>query len=90
MTKITRRPAAHESSDYFKRYSNLVESTDVIDLLEKNGKQTVELLNSLTDEQWNYRYQPGKWSIKEVMIHIIDTERIFTYRALRIARNLPQ
>ena len=48
---------------------------------------TSTLLKSWTAEQWDLRYEPGKWSLKEVFIHIMDTERIFAYRALRFARH---
>ena len=82
-----RRPEVHESSTYFRKYIDLVESDNFLETLKENHVSTAAFLSSLTDEQWNHRYAEGKWSLKESFIHLIDTERIFTYRALRIARN---
>ncbi|MDG1476461.1 MAG: DinB family protein [Vicingaceae bacterium] len=78
----------HNFSDYFKHYINLVnDNDDVITALEQTHKKTNELLDLVTEEQGNYAYAEGKWSIKELLVHMIDTERIFCNRALRIARN---
>ena len=60
---------------------------DIVDTLAQQCPETIALLSSLSDGQANYRYAPGKWSIKEMLGHVVDTERIFAYRALRIARN---
>lgn len=87
MINTLRRPQAQESSDYFKTYINKVEGDDVLSTLRNNQKEIEQFLQSLSDDQWNHAYAPGKWTIKEIMIHIIDTERIMAYRALRIARN---
>jgi hypothetical protein len=54
--------------------------------LEEQAGSTAALLSSLTEEQGNHRYGPDKWTIKEVIGHLADTERIFAYRALRISR----
>lgn len=78
----------HNFSDYFNHYVNLVNNNnDVINTLEISHKRTNELLDLITEEQGNYSYAEGKWSIKELLVHLIDTERIFCNRALRIARN---
>ncbi len=82
-----RKPAPGECSDYFKRYTLLVEGDNPVEAMEAEFAGTLSLLQSLSEDQWMYRYAEGKWSIKEVILHIIDTERIMTYRALRIARN---
>lgn len=82
-----KRPEAQESLDYFKRYIEQVTTDDALQLLEDAKSETVAFLKNLSEEQWNYRYAEGKWNIKEVMLHLIDTERIFSYRALRVARN---
>ncbi len=82
-----KRPEAHESNDYFKRYINQVESDDALKVLHDLKSDTLTFLKNLTAEKWNYRYAEGKWSIKEVFLHLIDTERIFAYRALRVSRN---
>ena len=81
------RPADHESHDYFKLYINQVSGNDFVQTLKDSLQSTLQLLKNLDDSKWDFRYAEGKWSIKEVMIHIMDTERIFAYRALRISRN---
>jgi len=86
MTTI-KRPADNESHDYFKLYINLVTSDDFLKTLEDCLFSTVELLESLDASKWDFRYAEGKWSIKEVVLHMMDTERIFAYRGLRIGRN---
>lgn len=87
MTMIFRKPEAHECADYFKKYTHLVEGVNPIEAIEQEAVETVALLRSLTADQWMHRYAEGKWTIKEVILHLSDTERIMTYRALRIARN---
>lgn len=83
----TLRPGAEEFAPYFGRYINLVPDGDVREILREQTTGVVRLLAPLREEQANYSYAEGKWSVKEVLGHIIDTERIFTYRLLRIARN---
>lgn len=83
---LTIRPTTQEYSPYYQTYIQLVPTGDLIDLLTEAAQETILFLQSLSVEQWEYRYAPNKWSIKEVFIHIIDTERIMSYRALRIAR----
>lgn len=81
-------PAAGEYAPYYSRYiSKIPHDTPVLDQLHHNAVIVKELITSLPEEKLLYRYEPGKWSIKEVLVHIIDTERIMAYRALRIARN---
>jgi len=82
-----RRPAAHESLEYSKTYIRKVESTDFIAVLAQSLAKNLAKLQTLTEDQWNIRYAEDKWTVKEVLIHILDTERIFAYRALRISRN---
>ena len=77
----------HNFAEYFNNYINLVEDGDILDVLETNKAEFKELFDFLTDEQANYRYAEDKWSIKELLVHMIDTERVFCYRALSIARN---
>lgn len=86
MSKL-RRPQDHESVDYFKTYIRKVEGDDFLAVLRQSLAQNLAKLNTLTEEQWNSKYGSDKWTIKEVLIHIMDTERIFAYRALRISRN---
>ncbi len=87
MNTTLKRPETKESNDYYKTYINQVDGDNFLNVLEESLPQTIAFLNSLDAEKWNYRYADGKWSIKEVMLHVIDTERIMAYRALRFARN---
>lgn len=75
-----------EYNPYYGTYVSLVEGTDFLKILKENREKTLRWLKQLKDEQWDIRYAEGKWSVKEVWIHMIDAERIFCYRALRIAR----
>ena len=72
---------------YFDTYLKTLESSDVQVCLQSTKQRFVEVISNLNDDQLNYRYQPDKWSIKELVIHLIDTEIIFNYRALRIGRD---
>jgi len=81
-----KRPASEESSDYYKTYIHKVPKDDFLQVLKQAVPETTALMRGFSEEQWMHRYSPGKWSIKEVMLHIIDTERIMAYRALRISR----
>ena len=79
------RPQSDEYNPYYDRYISLVRSDDIIGLLEKQAPKTAVLFKSATAKA-DFRYAPGKWSVKEMLGHVNDTERIMTYRALRIAR----
>src|SRR6266850_8393576 len=79
------RPQADEYNPYYDRYISLVGSDDIIGLLEKQAPETAALFKS-ANAKADFRYAPGKWSVKEILGHINDTERIMAYRALRIAR----
>ena len=80
------RPSNEEYNEYFQRYVDLVPEGDIRQVLEQSLKTTAELFGSFSEDQGNYRYAPDKWSLKEVIGHITDSERIMSYRALRIAR----
>jgi DinB superfamily len=80
------RPQAGEFAPYYDRYISLVTASDILAALDDQRRQTLLLLSGRTEEEGNVRYAPGKWSMKEVLGHLNDTERIMTYRALRIAR----
>jgi uncharacterized damage-inducible protein DinB len=75
-----------EVSSWLKHYISEVNEDSLIEGLKKQTQETLELLNSLSDEQLNYRYAEGKWTIREIMVHLIDSERVFSYRALRFSR----
>ena len=79
-------PEADEFDSYYKGYIDRVESKQLSLILRQQGAQVLDLLDGLTEEQAAYRYAPEKWSIKEMLGHLIDTERVFVYRAMSIAR----
>ena len=80
------RPQANTYGDYYRNYISLVEENDLFSALENSVDRSLKFWSDLAEEQGNYRYAEGKWSIKELLQHIIDTERIFSYRALAFAR----
>ncbi len=71
---------------FYSRYVDLVSDINLPLMLEENGRLMRELVGSWTPEEADYRYAPEKWSAKEVIMHLLDSERIFSYRALRFAR----
>jgi DinB family protein len=81
------RPAEGEFLPYYERYIALVPEGDVLSTLEAQMTETQSLLRALPASSSTYRYAPGKWSVNEVIGHLIDSERIFAARALRFARN---
>ncbi len=80
------RPDASEYLPYYSRYIDLVPDGDLLATLRGQLDDTLGLVRGLAEEHGGHRYAPGKWNIREVMNHVIDTERIFAYRAMRIAR----
>ena len=80
------RPAAGEFIPYYGKYIGLVPAGNLADVLASQRDATRRLLAPLDDARALHRYGPGKWSIKEVIGHIADAERVFAYRALRFAR----
>ncbi|CAM1347963.1 DinB family protein [Tenacibaculum crassostreae] len=85
MIKKDLQPA--EYNEYYGRYIDMIsDETELIKGLENDKKFVIDFFSSIPKEKLEYRYQPEKWTIKEVLQHIIDTERIFMYRFLRIAR----
>lgn len=83
----TMKPEKDEFLPYYGRYIDLVGSGDVLATLSRQMAETQALLRSLPASVATYRYAPGKWSVNEVIGHLIDSERIFAARALRFARN---
>jgi hypothetical protein len=80
------RPAPDEYLAYYERYVSLVPEGNLVDLLVEQQLDTIGMLRRVDDERGLFAYAPGKWTIKEVIGHICDAERIFAYRALRFAR----
>ncbi len=83
------RPDPSEYASYYERYVQLVPETDIVHALALTPNATLGYLRSLPPSAGDKRYEPGKWSIKEVIGHVIDIERVFTMRALFFARNTP-
>lgn len=71
----------------YKTYIEYVKDQEVLAALRQSGAQATALVRSIPEEKGEHRYAPGKWSIKEVLCHLMDAERIFAYRALRFSRN---
>ena len=72
---------------FYKNYVKHVEESDILQALRVSGHRTQELVHAIKPEKADFRYGEGKWSVREVLCHMIDAERIFAYRALRFARN---
>jgi hypothetical protein len=81
-----KRPEKSEYPEYFERYIQLVRGENVIRALEGQMLELQALLSDLPSEKEDFAYAEGKWTIKEVIGHLIDCERIFGYRALRFLR----
>jgi uncharacterized damage-inducible protein DinB len=81
------RPAAGTYAPYFERYINLTQGNHLYDLQRNHSQKITQFFSSIPEEKVADAYADGKWTVKEVIQHIIDTERIFSYRLLRIARN---
>ena len=78
-----------QKSDYnpaYQKYIDMVDNTDFFAQFDAATNDTITLFQSIDIDRWNYKYAADKWTIKEVLMHIIDTERIFAYRALCFAR----
>ena len=84
------RPSSDEYDPYYATYISLIEGTDVLAVLRQQHSRTNSWIKSLTADQASIRYAPDKWSVKEVIGHLCDTERLFAYRALCIARGESQ
>lgn len=80
------RPKEDEYAPYFHRYIARVPDGNLIEIFNEQAAETRAILGSLSDTDARFRYGPDKWSIKEVVGHVTDTERIMSYRALCFAR----
>ena len=81
------RPEKGEYAEYYDRYISLVEENDIVAVLENQLSELEKALQSITEEKSHYAYGPEKWTIKELVGHLTDGERMFSYRALRISRD---
>ena len=80
------RPEKTEYNEYYERYISLVDETEIVAAFENQLREMSELFKSISEEKSAFAYAEGKWTIKEMVGHLIDGERIFGYRALRISR----
>jgi hypothetical protein len=81
------RPNPEEHAAYYATYINHVPDGNIIDLMIQQMKEVENLISQISEEKSKYRYTVDKWSIREVLGHVLDGERIFAYRALRFSRN---
>ncbi len=81
------KPQPGDYGPFYQKYIDLSPEGEVVQNLAKAKEECLALLQTLPPDKWDYRYAEGKWSVREAVLHMIDTERIFTYRALRVARN---
>lgn len=82
----SKRPAPTEHAPYYSRYISLVPDGPIVATLRAQGEETAKLLASVPAAKEEHRYADGKWSVKEVVGHLADAERVFAYRMLRFAR----
>jgi len=85
-TLTVARPTSEEYFEYYGKYISLVRDEDALAPLRDQLEDTLKLVRDLDEKRARHRYEPGKWSVKEVLGHLSDCERIFAYRALRIGR----
>ncbi|MEO2077941.1 MAG: DinB family protein [Bacillus sp. (in: firmicutes)] len=83
---MLQRPLTSEYPEYYVPYVDLVPEGDLLTILNEDLKSTMALFEGISNEEGHFRYAPDKWSIKEVLGHMTDTERIMSYRLLRIGR----
>jgi uncharacterized damage-inducible protein DinB len=83
---MLQRPNESEYPEYYLRYVQLVPDGELLQTLENNLLETVRLFESISEQDGYFRYASNKWSIKEVLGHMTDTERIMSYRLLRVGR----
>lgn len=86
MTRPIERPQPSEYAPYYATYIDRIEEGDILEILADQIEQTVTLLSSVPPELEKHSYETGKWSVREVIGHLIDTERVFGYRAFTFAR----
>ncbi|BDS14159.1 DinB family protein [Aureispira anguillae] len=79
-------PKREEYNNFFATYINHLPAANPLELLEKTQEYSLAILQNIPQELWNYRYEEGKWTVKELVMHLIDCEQILAYRALRFAR----
>jgi len=84
------RPTKNDYPDYAQKYLDLIEGDDIISILHQSSKELTDVINSFPESKGDYSYDKDKWTVKQVIGHLMDTDRIFAYRALSIARGEKQ
>lgn len=80
------RPATNDYPQYYDPYVKMVKGNTVEEIVKNHSEEIIHFFDSLPKEKENFAYAEGKWTLKQVLQHVIDTERVFVYRALRFAR----
>jgi hypothetical protein len=83
------RPQANEAATYYSRYIDLITDEDIVSRLKSQLGETTSFLSKISDEKSLNTYAPGKWTIRQVLNHVNDAERVFASRAFWFARGLP-
>jgi uncharacterized damage-inducible protein DinB len=81
-----KRPDASEYPSSYQKYIDLIKGDNFFELLDNNTKETIKFFNSIDASKHDYRYAKDKWTVKDVLLHMIDTERGFSYRAIMCVR----
>lgn len=85
----TERPGRDEYGDFHVGYVGSAPDGDILETLEREGEAIIALLRSISAEAAGHSYAPGKWTVRELVAHVSDSERVFAYRALRFGRADP-
>lgn len=80
------RPQAGDAAVYYHKYIALATGDSVHEIISNHSKELLDFYSSIPEDKADYAYAPGKWTIKELLQHLIDAERVFAYRALCFAR----
>ena len=83
---MSARPQPNEAASYYSVYIDRITSDDIVDVLATQLDETIAFLSEISEEQSLHRYAPDKWSMRELLGHVNDTERVFMFRALWFAR----
>jgi len=83
------RPASSEYASYYENYISRVPEEDLVAALEDDRVTMLSLVRSIPESRADHRYEPGKWSIRQAVQHVVDTERVFGFRAFWFAREIP-
>jgi len=80
------RPQSTEAAPYYSKYIDLITNDEIVPVIERQMDETLQFLQGITEEQSRHAYEPGKWTIREVLNHVNDGERVFLFRAFWFAR----